>query len=196
MYLTEVTVKDETWLKRIGKECLVFPSRISLLVGPNGSGKSSTLALIQQFVEKRKDPSRKSTFKAPATKCATMFLDTEKTLRASKGYIDEHNPMTQLAMKWCSHGEAMKVYWRSIVRQKNPAVFFIDEPEAGTDHEGLEELVRTIQESEQHQFIIATHHPLLWCIKGADLIVFGEDLEYPRTCMLRLKKYMATFLEA
>jgi predicted ATPase len=187
VYLTEVSVNDETWIKRIGKEHLVFTSRVSLLVGPNGSGKSSTLALIKQFIEKKRDSSRKSTFKA--TKCSTMFLDTEKTLRASNGFIYE---LTQIAMKWCSHGEAMKVYWRSIARQKDPTVFFIDEPEAGTDHKGLEELIRTVQDSE-HQFIIATHHPLLWCMENADLIVFGEDSEYPLSCMNRLRKDLINF---
>ena len=191
MYLTEVTIRDENWAKRIKKDRLVFPARVSLLVGPNGSGKSSTLALLQRFVDKKDDNSRKSTYKS--RKCETYFLDTEKTLRASRGYLDEKNPMAQLAMKWCSHGEAMKVYWRLIKQQTKPAVFFIDEPEAGLDHEGLVELVETIRKSPC-QFIIATHHPLLWCIEDADLIVFGEDPEYPQKCAAELSENLTSLL--
>ncbi len=177
MLLTELTVEDKAWLKRIGKKQLKFPKRISLLVGPNGSGKSSTLALIQKLIDQKE----KGKGLRGSQKCETYFLDTERTFRERKGYLDD-NPMLQLAMRKISHGEAMSVYWQSIKRQKNPAVFLIDEPETGADHWCLMDLVKTIVESE-HQFIISTHSPLLWFIKDADLIVFGNDPEYPKSCM-------------
>ena len=189
--INSLSINDNHWIKRIGRENIDFPSRVNLLVGSNGCGKSSVLALIEgltnkaESIKKRNQKSAQLHYKAPDG-LIVYYLDTEKTLR-TQSYIGD-NAMTQMAMKFSSHGEAMRVYWREMTeKQDKESVFCIDEPETGLDLPGQFEFAKLI-ETTPHQYIIATHSPVLWGVKDASLITLGEDPSFVEDYKRKLKK--------
>ncbi len=176
--ITSLSIISDNWKKRINRDVIDFPSRVTLLVGPNGCGKSSILALIEGLSNKAKyvrEKNRKHAKIDYACKGGLIvnFLDTEKTLR-TQSYFGE-NAMTQMAMKFSSHGEAMRAYWREMTqKQEKESVFCIDEPETGLDLPAQFEFAKLI-ETTPHQYIIATHSPVLWTIEEASLITLGKN---------------------
>ncbi len=189
--INKLSILSDHWKERINRDSIDFLSRVSLLVGPNGCGKSSILSLIEGLSNKAK------CVRENHKKCAKIdytcqgglivnYLDTEKTLR-TQSYFG-NNVMTQLAMKFSSHGESMRLYWREMMKeQEKESVFCVDEPETGLDLPAQFEFVKLV-ETTPHQYIIATHSPVLWSIKGASLITLGKDPSFVEKYRRKLKK--------
>jgi len=187
MYLEEIFIKDQQWIDRIGEKHINFSSRVNLLVGPNGSGKSSVLTLLQLLSDSTSSSNLKTICKAK--ECTVYYLNTELTIRSnSSGSLDQKNSVGHLSLRWRSHGQAMRTYWDTIDQAElEGVVFLIDEPEAGADYDCLARLIRTIRKSRNCQFIIATHHPLFWCMNDVNIITLGKDPTYSQKCLSKLK---------
>lgn len=92
-----------------------------------------------------------------------------------------------------SHGQSLMAFFRNRCRSKG--LFLLDEPETALSPRSQIELLRILGQagkSNQAQFIVATHSPLLLACPGAALYSFGETsvgrIAYQETDHYRIYK--------
>lgn len=180
--LLNLTVKDKDYIKRLGgRDLFEFSRGINILAGPNGSGKSSLFSLILNIYPEGK-------FKTQTTEeVSVRFLDTENSPRNSGSNLFMHKNtfLFQALSHWKSHGETMSqlvLGVKQVIKPEGSTLIMIDEPETALDFKTLNRFIREIKkivtEHSSVQFLIASHHPLIWMIPGAKIIVMGKDKDY------------------
>lgn len=187
-----------------------FDKKITFFVGENGTGKSTLLEAIAvnygfnpeggsinfQFSSKDthsdlyKQIRLNKGIKRPAD---GFFLRAESFYNVAteiEELAKEGDPVSFLQgyggkfLHAQSHGES----FLSIIvnRFRGKGIYLLDEPEAAlSPQRQLSMLIRIHQLSEDSQFIIATHSPILLGIPGADIYSFDDDeihkIEYEDT---------------
>jgi predicted ATPase len=166
--LTKIDIPEESRERVSGKAKLVLKPGVNLLVGPNGSGKSTVLRALA-------DQRWKVQCTGPT---ATSYYDTEKMNPRVASYIEG---VITITSRFKSHGQVLgPVMTKGLVLARKEALRaqpdgdwlgLIDEPEAGLDHSSLLAFRKGLRtKNPRIQYLIATHHPLLWVLKGAHVI--------------------------
>ena len=196
--IEKVTIGREDLEKRTGKKILTLKPGLNLLIGPNGSGKSSFLKVIDDKVKHKggHGDAKKTEITCP-TQAEVFFYDSEHTPRNAsqfKARATGTQMMQQMALRFMSHGQATLAAFDSILGKPNrpPSIFMFDEPENGLDLDGITKFVGLIKKAveDDHQVIMATHHPILWMIEGANVVPFGEGKKYMEDSLARFREIL------
>lgn len=171
---------------------MVFTSPITFFVGENGSGKSTLLeaiAIAEGFnPEGGTKNYRFSTYDSHSELYDAIrisrgihkagwgyFLRAESFYNVAtkeKDYADELHPSERYHEK--SHGESFLAIAKRHLKPNG--LYLLDEPEAALSPQRQLTLLMEIYEcaSQESQFIIVTHSPILLGIPGADIWTFDD----------------------
>ncbi len=135
------------------------------MVGPNGSGKSTILRVLRD-----------------RDWAAMMDCEIWKELDGNVDWVafdgEQDNPRfrkgggpLQFVSTVGSHGEVQKRVLAFLNGRVYPGMaVLMDEPEAALDTDGVRLLFALVQQRQDLQWIIASHHPLVWKLPGARVI--------------------------
>ena len=80
-----------------------------------------------------------------------------------------------MSSRFKSHGEVGLTLIETLDRIKEPSCIIMDEPELALDGTNLYKIKKLFERlSEFCQIILATHNPILWSVKNANLIQFDK----------------------
>ncbi|NIK71602.1 AAA family ATPase [Paenibacillus sp. BK720] len=175
-------------------ERLHFRSNVTFLVGENGSGKSTLLeAIAYQCGFHTAGGGRNNAYEVEASsailgnairlawmpKVTNGFFLRAETFYHFASYIDTLDPDVLRnyggrSLHQQSHGEAFLSLFKHRFGKK--AIYLLDEPEAALSPARQLALMRVIKDlSEEAQFIIATHSPILLGYPEAQIYNFDEQ---------------------
>lgn len=186
--LMRVNIIDPSYLSRIGKEQIDFESGVNILVGSNGSGKSSLFTAIADEVQNGsskvarliRDPNAKYHWYSGET--ATVKLAASDTSGSSSDLTKRH----------ASHGQGLTAYLDALSNIETGSVVFLDEPETALDFFAVEALCQTIASKKGVQWIIATHSPLIFTMRQANIINLDrEKKNYHREVLTRMSRRLS-----
>ncbi|TCM96251.1 putative ATPase [Paenibacillus sp. BK033] len=173
---------------------LHFRSNVTFLVGENGSGKSTLLeAIAYQCGFHTAGGGRNNAYEVEASsailgnairlawmpKVTNGFFLRAETFYHFASYIDTLDPDVLRnyggrSLHQQSHGEAFLSLFKHRFGKK--AIYLLDEPEAALSPARQLALMRVIKDlSEEAQFIIATHSPILLGYPEAQIYNFDEQ---------------------
>lgn len=173
---------------------LHFRSNVTFLVGENGSGKSTLLeAIAYQCGFHTAGGGRNNAYEVDASsailgnairlawmpKVSNGFFLRAETFYHFASYIDTLDPDVLnhyggRSLHQQSHGEAFLSLFKHRFGKK--AIYLLDEPEAALSPARQLALMRVIKDlSEDAQFIIATHSPILLGYPDAQIYNFDEQ---------------------
>ncbi|MEM6533147.1 MAG: AAA family ATPase [Myxococcota bacterium] len=195
-----------------GLDTLAFPTSVTFFVGENGSGKSTLIEAIAVLMgfnpeggsrnfgfSTRDSTSELCDFLRPARGTRRpkdgFFLRAESyfNLATEIERLDEGGggpPIIDgfggVSLHEQSHGESFMALASN--RLRGSGLYIFDEPEAALSPQRQLELLaimHRLAESQDSQFIIATHSPILMGYPGATIFCFGrsgvEQVEYEET---------------
>lgn len=183
---------------------LYFHTNVTFLVGENGSGKSTLLeAIAYQCGFHTAGGSRNNEYEVDSSaailgnairlswmpKVTNGFFLRAETFYHFASYIDTLDPDTLRnyggrSLHQQSHGEAFLSLFKHRFGKK--AIYLLDEPEAALSPARQLALMRVIKDlSDEAQFIIATHSPILLGYPDAKILNFDdqpvEEIRYEDT---------------
>ena len=179
---------------------LKFPTNVTFLVGENGSGKSTLLEAIaeccgfnpeggnrdhyrESFVDRSElaQSLRLSWF----PKVTEGFFMRAESFYNFATYLDEVSDLKAYGGKSLhgqSHGESFLALFANRFEQ---GLYILDEPEAALSPQrqlAFLRIIHDLESSNQAQFIVATHSPILLSYPGARLLAFDTSGIYETTC--------------
>lgn len=168
---------------RTGKTSLSFKSDtqggINLLVGPNGSGKSTALTAINEYL-------------TGSGQGVTGYQSNPawpSVYHSSEGYNVGHSEGNRLGGTYQSFGQRLAHLLNEVRHIHDPHIIMLDEPETALDFDTMYEFCRYIStNATKHQWIIATHHPLMFSLNNATFHVFGDDPNYHKKALQKMRK--------
>lgn len=157
--LKRVTIKEYRCFTE--GETYDFLPHINLLVGDQGSGKSTLLTGLRDSahwidIELSEQCLREGT--------DSFYFDTESMnprIVQSVEHLSSNQGLNAVLSRFTSHGETLKSLVLDPLKNPQPAVVFLDEPEAGLSLRSQSELFRLIEAATNCQFFIATHSYVL-----------------------------------
>lgn len=182
--LTKVTLLNQAIIKRCGRAEFAFEPGINLLVGPNGSGKSSLLKAVMQSTSGRVATHHAQVeITDPRFPMPLLYHSSDEVVKSED--INKGSNLLSLQARTESHGQTLSKYLHNLSNLVDPSIVLIDEPETALDLDNLLTFRDTIQDKvdEGMQFVIATHHPVLWMIEDSKVINFGPNRKYMRECL-------------
>lgn len=181
---------------------LSLDDRVTVFVGENGTGKSTVIEALAELVglpwdggsgnelaaSERTGAKRLAHFMRPRirNKAPNKYFFRAEAL-SDFGHLLEardndpdfnwfgHDPFSRFggeSIRHRSHGEATKLLIKSHDRR---GLYFFDEPENALSPRAQLDFVKLVEErvaTQQFQFIIATHSPIVMSIKRARIISF------------------------
>ena len=160
---------------RMGSTNFKFEEGVNIIVGDNGSGKSTLLQAIMATIagtEKGLNLIRDPDVQV------NLFSSEEMTRSMVKA--DASAEPSFLSNNNRSHGQLLFDTLKSIEGLGSNRVILIDEPEMALSIDNLGEVAKLIQQKAKEgvQFIISSHHPLVWTIAGANFVSMDGDKGY------------------
>ena len=142
-----------------------FSPGVNLLVGPNGSGKSTIIRVIRDADWEERTGSE-------------VHRDGDRGVEWVAFDGEQDNPRfkrgsgpLQFVDHVGSHGQVQRRVFQFLDERLKPGMLVLmDEPEAALDIDGVNFLRSIIAKRRDLQWIIATHHPMLWKIPSARLV--------------------------
>ncbi|SDM85600.1 Predicted ATPase [Paenibacillus sp. yr247] len=178
-----------------------FESNVTFFIGNNGSGKSTFLEAIgvscgfslvggkDLTITKEKDDLSLSNIMQLSwlPKINNGFFFRAETFDTFAGYIDElakepyvghsaYAPYGGKSLNQQSHGQAFLTFFQNRLDRKG--LYLLDEPESALSPQNQLAFLRIIwelEQSNQAQFIIATHSPILMAYPNARILQFSES---------------------
>ncbi|WP_175615739.1 AAA family ATPase [Piscibacillus halophilus] len=196
---------------------LNITSNVTFFVGENGSGKSTLLeAIADKCGFNTAGGGRNNFYNVHASesvlgdyirlswlpKVSNGFFLRGESFYHFASYIDEigaDDPQTYNAyggqsLHEQSHGESFLSLFKN--RFKGKAIYLLDEPEAALSPQRqltFLKILHTLTQSEECQFIIATHSPILLGYPNATIYSFDNDdiheIEYEETDHYQITRY-------
>ena len=185
-------LKNIPAVRQLGKQDLVFDSPISIFIGENGTGKSTILEAIA--VASRYNPEGGNRNMSFSTKDSHSdlheYIRIAKNLHEKDGFFLRAESFYNVAtyinevaydkyyggpLHEMSHGESFLSRVKN--RFEGHGLYLLDEPEAALSPQRLMTLLVYIHDliSEESQFIIATHSPIIMSYPSADLFEFSDE---------------------
>ncbi len=191
--LTKITIRNAGVQRRCGVTSLPFIPGINVLAGPNGSGKSTILQAIRKASSGKVTTSHIDVEVAdPRFPLPLVYYASEEVVR--NGDVGEGSNILSLQTQVESHGQTLSRHLMNLDNLVHPSVVLIDEPETALDATNLERFYEIVTEKVQEgmQFIIASHHPIVWALEGegALMLTLGKDRHYLKNTLKLLKAYM------
>ncbi|CAO4163127.1 AAA family ATPase [Methylorubrum populi] len=178
---------------------LEFDKRVTIFAGPNGIGKSSIIEVIadncgfgtyggsrnyrtggdglSQLSRHMRLSWLPRMSKGFYVRAETLFAFNEQVDRlAEASGPDFYDLYGGRSLTERSHGEAFLEIFRSKIGGEG--IFVLDEPEAALSPRrqmDFLKIVKSLDESERAQVIIATHSPLIMAYPDADLFLIGAE---------------------
>jgi len=201
---------------------LDFKKKVTFFVGENGSGKSTLLeAIAYQCQFNTAGGGRNNSYDVHSSQSdlgeylqlswSPIKLTNGFFLRAESFYeFATHIDQLESANKYASyggksllqqsHGESFLSLF--LHRFKGEAIYLLDEPEAALSPQRQLSFLRILHdlaETEECQFIIATHSPILLGYPNATILSFDgdqmEEVEYENTEHYQITKYFLQYRE-
>jgi predicted ATPase len=178
---------------------IAFDDRITVFAGENGSGKSTLIEALAELVglpwdggggteladsEKTSLP-RLAQFMRPRirNKAPNKFFFRAEALSDFAHLLDERKDDPDFlgdpyalyggrSLRTRSHGEAMV---QLLTSHDRPGLYFFDEPESALSPRAQTHFVKILEqrlETNQFQFVIATHSPIIMSIRRARIVSF------------------------
>lgn len=177
-----------------GRELFNFKPGINILAGPNGSGKSTLLRAIM----KSSNSTRLSTNVAhieisdPRFPMPLLYHSSEEVVKSED--TNKGSNLLSLQANAESHGQTLSKYLIGLENLIDPSIVLIDEPETALDLDHLLGFAETLQAkvAEGMQFVIATHHPVLWMMDNVNFLIFGSNRKYVRECITVFRDISST----
>jgi predicted ATPase len=195
-----------------------FESNVTFFIGDNGSGKSTLLEAIglscgfsivggkDLTISKEKDTSSLASIMKLSwlPKINNGFYFRAETFDTFANYIDElakepyvghaaYKPYGGKSLNERSHGQAFLTFFTNRFDKKG--LYLLDEPESALSPQNQLAFMRIIwelQQTNQAQFIIATHSPILMAYPDSKILHFSESgieaMEYEKTDHYNLTK--------
>lgn len=191
--LTKMNIRNAGLQRRCGVSALSFVPGINILAGPNGSGKSTVLQAIRRASSGRVTTSHIDLEVAdPRFPLPLVFYASEEVVR--NGPDTQGSNLLGLQAQVESHGQTLSRHLLNLANLVHPSVVLIDEPETALDAANLEVFYDIVVEKVQEgmQFIIASHHPIVWALasEGAQVCTLGKDRQYVKNTLKLLKAYV------
>jgi ABC-type cobalamin/Fe3+-siderophores transport system ATPase subunit len=174
--INSITITDSSYKNRSKLSYIKFIDETNILIGPNGCGKSTILQLLSSSI----DPYLKHLTKYRDIEYTgvfdVLFKDFEKdNPRISNSIEFSKTPRFDLASRFKSHGEVGVTLIEALDRIEEPSCIIMDEPELALDGTNLCKVKKLFEKLSKYcQIILATHNPILWSVKNANLIQFDE----------------------
>lgn len=183
--ITNVKIVDARYKSRIGGDQFSFQPGINILAGPNGCGKTSLIEAIKHEIEIA--DSTVARIIRDASVPVTFYSGEVATVKLSHKASASDGDMTA---RHESHGQGLRAYLESLRNIDGEHVVVMDEPETALDFFAVADLCQTIaMKSDTVQFIISSHHPLVFTMKNANTINMSrEEGNYANRVLQRLKK--------
>lgn len=140
-----------------------FRPGINLLVGDQGTGKSTILQLIRDSGTKNYAKKRVvEIVSIDADHGPSFAFDLEKDMPRTTSTFGA-NIGADLALRWSSHGQAVKAVVKAIPIQHGGAVVILDEPDMALSIRSCVEIVSFLDSLEKKdcQILAAVHNPVL-----------------------------------
>lgn len=194
--LVRIKLLNEGLKRRCGMEkkpFMDFQPGINLLLGPNGSGKSTILRAIQDVNTGRVGTSHiEITLEDSRFPLPMYYFSSDEVVKESDS--NRGSNLMSLQVDTESHGQTLARHLMNISNLVDPAIVLLDEPETALDLFKLIEFKDILERKvdEGMQFIISTHHPVLYKCKDAYINIMGKDRTYQARAIQALKRVMTT----
>lgn len=191
--LTQVTLLNKKLIDRCGRAEFTFKPGINILAGSNGSGKSTLLqAIMKSTGSKVSTQVAQIQISDPRFPLPLLFHSADEVVKREDS--NKGSNLLSLQANAESHGQTLSKYLLSLENLVDPSIVLIDEPETALDLDHLLGFSDIIQDkvAEGVQFIIATHHPVLWMMDDVNIITFGDNKKYVKECLAIFREISST----
>lgn len=183
--LTKVTLLKKDLIDRCGRASFEFHPGINILAGSNGSGKSTLLRAIMSTTHSTalRSPSANLEISDPRFPLPLFHHSADEVVKTED--TNKGSNLLSLQANAESHGQTLSKYLLGLENLVNPSIVLLDEPETALDLDHLLGFTDIVQEKLElgMQFVIATHHPVLWMMEGSHFITFGKNRKYVKECL-------------
>lgn len=191
---------------------LNLTNKVTFFVGENGTGKSTLLeAIAAQCGFNTAGGGRNNYYETPASESALGdYIRLSWMPKVSNGFFMRAESFYQFASHVDEVGAALAYGGRSLHEQSHGesflslflnrfngrAIYLLDEPEAALSPQRQLTFIKVIHDlvtTEDCQFIMATHSPILLGYPGATIFSFDEgkieEIDYEMTDHFQITKY-------
>jgi predicted ATPase len=171
-------------IDRCGRAEFTFKPGINILAGSNGSGKSTLLqAIMKSTGTKLSSGNARIEISDPRFPMPMLYHSADEVVKSEDS--NKGSNLLSLQANAESHGQTLSKYLLGLENLVDPSIILIDEPETALDLDHLLGFSDIVQDKveEGMQFIIATHHPVLWMMDDIHTITFGANKKYVKECL-------------